>query len=1123
MALAAGMTDPAAATTDRAPNRAPDSRSTGTTTTDPSPGTTTGGNPGATTRNPATAPAKPGTAHHVTLVTGDRVTVDAKGRLTGFRPAKGREHIPVRTRAFAGHTLVLPYDAQRLIAAGKVDQRLFDVTELSRKANREARKNGLKLIVGYRGAAARDARTGVRAAGDTTVRHAFTSLDADAVTTPERDAAALWKALTAERGAATTTAAGIGHLWLDGTRRASLDKSVRQIGAPKAWEAGYDGKGVKIAVLDTGVDATHPDLKEQVVGAKNFTPSPDTKDRVGHGTHVASIAAGTGTKNAAYKGVAPGAKVLAGKVLGDDGSGSDSGIIAGIDWAAAQGADVVNLSLGGGDMPGVDPLEAAINKVSAEKGILFAVAAGNSGAPGSVDSPGSADAALTVGAVDDNDKLAQFSSQGPRIGDGAIKPDVTAPGVDITAAAAPGSQIDHEVGQKPEGYLTISGTSMATPHAAGAAALLKQQHPDWKQPELKGALTASTKGGKYTAFQQGSGRIAVDRAVKQSVYADPVSLNYGTQLWPHTDDKPVTKKVTYRNRGTKDVTLDLSVSALDPKGRPAPAGFFGLGAKKVTVPAGGTAAVDLTSDTRLGGTVDGAYSAYVVASGGGQSVRTAAAVQREVESYDVTLKTIGRDGRPTADHETMLSAITGADTGTNLHPNDPSGTVKVRVAKGSYLLDSAIYVDPQDGDKGVDWLVQPRLTVDRKQTVTLDARKAEPVDITVPDRGAKLAFMDTRYTYAGYELGALRVSAFQSMRTAHLGPAVPDGLGQQWLGTWRKGADTSYEMLLGGKVTRLATGYVKHLKAADFATVKVSVGASSANKQGGLSAAGYLPEAGGISMIPQAQKLPRTKTLHLSALGKTRWELTFEQYGGTSEEGEPLMEGYYRSVAPRAYTAGRSYREAFGVGVFGPRVGSGMGVFRDGAELYGELPLFADGKGNVGWTDLTSVKTELYRDGTRIGANEDPLYGRGGAFDVPDADATYKLTTSVRRGAAVSAASTRVDASWTFRSQRGGPKELPVSTARFAPKLDLTSRAPAGEKQRVPVTVQGAAAGANLKSLQVYASYDSGRTWTELRVTDGRITLRNPAPGKGVSFRAKIADRKGNKSTLSVHNAYYGK
>ncbi|MFB9511643.1 S8 family serine peptidase, partial [Streptomyces aurantiacus] len=137
-----------------------------------------------------------------------------------------------------------------------------------------------------------------------------------------------------------------------------------------------------------------------------------------------------------------------------------------------QGADIVNLSLGDTDTPEIDPLEAQVNKLSKEKGILFAIAAGNDGGEQTIGSPGSAEAALTVGAVDDTDKLADFSSTGPGL-DGQIKPDVTAPGVDITAASAAGSVIAQEVGENPAGYVSISGTSMATPHVAGAAAILK--------------------------------------------------------------------------------------------------------------------------------------------------------------------------------------------------------------------------------------------------------------------------------------------------------------------------------------------------------------------------------------------------------------------------------------------------------------------------------------------------------------------------------------------------------------------------------------------------------------------------------------------------------------------------
>ncbi|MFH8988868.1 S8 family peptidase [Streptomyces sp. NPDC017940] len=1097
VALAAGMTSPAGAVPD-------DVRAAGTVADD------------------VRVPVR----HHITLLTGDRVTVDTTGHVTAFDPAKGRERIPVHTSRHDGHTLVIPADAQRLIADGTLDQRLFDVTELSKKHNRTAQKQGLKVIVRYRGAAA-GAKADVRGAGGTELRRSLKTLNADAVRTPKQDAGKLWQALTAERDGARTTAAGISRVWLDGVRRASLDKSVKQIGAPKAWEAGYDGKGVKIAVLDTGVDATHPDLKDQVVGAEDFTPSPDTKDRVGHGTHVASTAAGTGAKNGAYKGVAPGAKILNGKVLDDTGSGDDSGIIAGIDWAAAQGADVVNLSLGGLDTPGVDPLEAQIDKVSADKGILFAVSAGNSGSPGSVGSPGSADAALTVGAVDDADKLAPFSSRGPRVGDGAIKPDVTAPGVDITAAAAPGSEIEREVGQSPEGYLTISGTSMAAPHVAGAAALLKQQHPDWKQPELKGALTASTKPGKYSAFQQGSGRIAVDRAIKQSVVAEPASVSFGTQLWPHTDDKPVTKKVTYRNLGKEEVTLDLTAEATDPKGKPAPDGFFTLADKKVTVPAGGTASVDLTADTRLGGTVDGAYSAYIVANGGGQSVRTAAAVDREVESYDVTVKHIGRDGQPSKFHNTTLSGLTGLGKDLWLPVNDPSGTAEVRVPKGSYVLDAGVFVDPQDGTKGSDWIAQPKLDVTKDATLTVDARTAKPVDISVPSSAVKSEFAAPSYeiTAGGDDFSfGWWLDSYTGFRSAHLGPQVTDGsLLQRWDGHWSRGEKAQYSAVSGGVVKRLATGYTKDYREADFATVKVGLGASSSGKTAAIAAFGGLPGSFSGTAITIPQKAPSTRTLYLSTVDKATWGMEFEQRGGTDPEGWPIVDASYTLGKPQAFTGGKTYTKTFNTAVFGPRVGGSYGVSREGDTLTGYLPLFADGKTHAGGSTYSSVKTTLTRDGTQVGENDDPLSGEKG-FKVPAGDAEYKLSTSVRRGVAVSAASTRVDASWTFRSKRtSAVTGLPVSTVRFNAAVGLDSRAPAGVKQSVPVTVQGAAAGDRLKSLYVYVSYDYGQKWELVKVRNGKIEVKNPAQGKGISFHAKITDKKGNKSTVSIYNAYYGK
>ena len=126
----------------------------------------------------------------------------------------------------------------------------------------------------------------------------------------------------------------------------------------------------------------------------------------------------------------------------------------------------------------------ALDQLSAQTGALFVVAAGNTGAEASMSSPGAADAALTVAAVDSSDQLAYFSAMGPRFGDYALKPDIAAPGVDILAALAGGNA---DTGY----YQTMSGTSMATPHVAGAAAIVAQEHPDWSGQQIKDALMST--------------------------------------------------------------------------------------------------------------------------------------------------------------------------------------------------------------------------------------------------------------------------------------------------------------------------------------------------------------------------------------------------------------------------------------------------------------------------------------------------------------------------------------------------------------------------------------------------------------------------------------------------------
>src|SRR5688500_13717150 len=127
---------------------------------------------------------------------------------------------------------------------------------------------------------------------------------------------------------------------------------------------------------------------------------------------------------------------------------------------------------------------------------------------------------------------------------------------------------------------------MATPHTAGAAALLAQQHPGWEAAELKGALMASARPAvDQTAFEQGTGRIDVARGIEQTVITEPGSLSFGTAVWPHHDDTPVTKQLTYRNLDDQPATLNLAATLRGPHGARAPAGALTLGRHTITVPA----------------------------------------------------------------------------------------------------------------------------------------------------------------------------------------------------------------------------------------------------------------------------------------------------------------------------------------------------------------------------------------------------------------------------------------------------------------------------------------------------------------------------------------------------------
>ncbi|MER6914567.1 S8 family peptidase [Streptomyces sp. NPDC000594] len=1064
---------------------------------------------------------KAAAVHWVTLVTGDRVGVSAEGKAVALDPAEGRAGIPVHTFTQDGGTHVVPADARALIASGRLDRRLFDVTELARAESRAAYREGLKVIVAYGGGSGSTARKGLRATGGVRVDRNLPVLDADAVTIPVRKPGALWASLVRTGAEGARTAPGVRHIWLDSVYTASLDRSVAQIGAPAAWQAGLDGTGVTIAVLDTGVDRTHPDLTSRVVAEKNFSDSKDAKDRQGHGTHVASIAAGTGARSGGkLKGVAPGAAIINSKVLGDSGSGTASGIIGGIDWAVAQGADVINMSLGAPDSPGTDPVEAHVDKVARDTGVLFAVAAGNDGPAGaSVNSPASVERALSVGAVDDEGGTAPFSSRGPTAA-GLIKPDVAAPGMDITAAAAAGTETDP---QSPAGYTTLSGTSMASPHVAGAAALLKQRHPGWKGERLKAALVASARDLGLGAVEQGTGRVAVDRALGQNLVAEPASIGFARQSWPHQDDTPETRRLTYRNLGGTEVTLDLKVTGQGPRGTSAPAGFFTLSAQRVTVPAGGTASVDLSADTRVGGKTDGYYTATVVATGGGQTVRTVAGVDREREQYDLTVKYIGRDGKPTKNMSSLLHALFADGGGTHML-DDEGSSVTVRLVRGDYVLSAAGPVDGKDYAKGYDLLTAPRVSLTKDTTVTVDARRAKPVSITVPDKKAKLSRAELGYVVgkgAQRDSSSIFFDSLHQVRTGHVGAqAAPGTFAETWATRWKPVGSKEYATAGGGPVRKYSTGYTKKYKAGDFATVKAVLASSVKGKYGEVST---VAEVGGNSsrLLGPFRALPGTWNLLLASDPGATWSFASVQ---SSDKGhDPGSEEIWGQTASRAFRAGATFTETLGTGVHTPWVRKGRsGVFREGNRIHLDLAFFTDGRGHATHSVASSAKAALYRGTTGVGEVD---FLRGETFTVGAEPAEYTLTASAVRDKKVSRVASRIDAGWTFRSERparGTVAELPVSSVRFSPKLALDNTTPAGKRLTVPVTVEGPAAGKGLKSLTVSVSHD-GTTWKKVPVSQGAITVTSPAKGKAVSFRAQIVDTRDNRSTITVHNAYHGR
>jgi len=278
---------------------------------------------------------------------------------------------------------------------------------------------------------------------------------------------------------------------------------ISQVKAPSAWDASR-GKGIKVAILDTGIDAAHPDLAPNVKGAVSFVPGETPMDGHGHGTHCAGTI-GAAENGAGVVGVAPAASLYAVKVLSNSGSGNWSWLIAGLNWCIQNKINIASMSLGGGGAP--TALETMCNTAFAN-GVLLVAAAGNSG-PGmnTVGQPGKYKNVVAVSAIDSANVIASFSSRGPEV-------ELAAPGVNVLSCKPGG------------GFQNMSGTSMACPHVAGAAAVVWGAHRFASNVQIWNLLasTANNLGVPGWDPLYGYGRIDVEQAALVMTPAPAIPL-----------------------------------------------------------------------------------------------------------------------------------------------------------------------------------------------------------------------------------------------------------------------------------------------------------------------------------------------------------------------------------------------------------------------------------------------------------------------------------------------------------------------------------------------------------------------------------------------------------------------
>jgi hypothetical protein len=672
----------------------------------------------------------------------------------------------------------------------------------------------------------------------------------------------------------------------------------------------------------------------------------------------------------------------------------------------------------------------------------------------------------------------------------------------------------------------LSGTSMATPHVAGGAAILAGQHPGWRAEQLKAALMASAKPTVgLTAYQQGTGRLDLARAVRQPVHASVGSLSLGYFPWPHSGGNPAARKqVTYTNSGPAAVTLRLALTVTDDKRRPARAGMFTVSPATLVVPAGKTATATVAVHPNVGPV--GLYGGALVATSpdGNTIVRTAVGAYKEPESYNLGITALGGAGGKTIAEVMAINEKTG-ETYSGIF----LGSSSKRLPAGAYIVLAGI----EDNGRPLT-LAARRVTLTRSNEVLFDARKGVPLRMAVARKDAAMGILFVGLAVPAHER-SMGVVAFDG--TVNVEPRTES------IPSLDFAASTTFVKAGTGEPNQPPTPYADFVTAGvrggipatptlrfadkDFATVQRTISRQGPDEARSLFSHGFTP-AFPVSFAPYILTGNlRTRTdRHLVAPGVT-YSPTFDS--GRIVDGE--LEPGVLIQAPRiTYRPGPAPRELWNTAVFGPSLRPDWAPARLGDAVEGQIPMIGDSQpGHYGLpTDTDSGSTTLRRNGQVLASEQWP--GVLPLTNLPAPVAEYQLECVLNRGPeASSPLSRRVEVAWTFRSARvpgTKPAALPLSVLRYRPVLDADNRAPRAGSFAIPVRYERApgAAPAALKSLAVEVSYDGGKSWSPAVVSgtgDQRVaTVRHPGTPGFASLRATAVDAAGNRVRQTTVNAY---